>query len=146
MQCFISVQSPLSSSSYFCQQRHLEAWLSAQLLCADQGQGQSSGSPRTRSGFLSVGQRLVWCITTCMQGAVWSCGHSATLFGPCPGFFLLKNFVCTVYYVMFMCYDCLQGCELKLNEFLSKSCCENKCNSSSLLSSPRSSSLHPPCV
>lgn len=88
--------------------------LSAQPLCTDQGQRQSSGLWRACSGFLSVGQGLVWCITTCMQWLCGSCGHSATHFGLCPGFFPPKNFLCTVYYIMFMCYDSLQGCELNL--------------------------------
>lgn len=44
---------------------------------------------------------------------------------------------------MFACYDCLEGYELNLNEFLSKRHHENKCNSASVRSSPRSRSPPP---
>lgn len=57
-----------------------------------------------------------------------------------------KIFLCTMNYILFMSYDCLEGCGLNFNEFLSKRNCENKCNSASLLSSPSSGSLHPPHI
>lgn len=148
MQCFISVQSPLSSLMGPTLVSR-DIWKRGCLLshCAlTKDKGKTVVHRGHALASLSVGQGLLWCITTCMQGLCGSRGHSTTHFGLCPGFFRPKNFLCTVYYITVMCYDCLQGCELKFNEFLSKRCCENKCNSSSLLSSPRSSFLCPPCV
>lgn len=82
--------------------------------------------------------------TVCTEELHVDCGLGANRFVPSPGYFPPKSFLCTVCCIMFMCYDCLEGCELNLNEFLSKRHCENKCNSIFLSSSPHSGSPHLP--
>lgn len=101
---------------------------------------------RWGSGLSVSGKREVWSSpvgTEELHGNRW---HGATRFGLSPGYFPPKNFLCTICCITFMCYDCLEGCKLNLNEFLSKRHCENKCNFASLLFSPPPGSPHPPRI